>query len=156
MAARQHDRPRTKGGFVLVAEHAGFRHRGIDLTAVVEGLSDLKLEEGLRMNPHDMEELGIPAGGLVEVSLTGTTVSLAARPDPECPSGAAFFFRVEARGGLSDRRSLQPLYRLDARPLRVHLGAAGSAAARRGGGVTRKGEKAAKTGADGESHVPRG
>ena len=143
-------------GFVLVGEHAGFRHRGIDLTAVVEGLSDLKLEEGLRMNPHDMEELGIAAGGLVEVSVDGTTVSLAARPDPECPGGAAFFFHVEASGGLSHRHSLRPLYGLNARPLRVQLSVAGSASTRRGGGRPQRGRKNAVSSEDEGNHVSRG
>ena len=52
-----------RGRFVLVQEHAGFRHRGIDLAGVVEGLGELHLEEGLRMNPDDIAGLGLEPGG---------------------------------------------------------------------------------------------
>jgi len=79
-----------KGRFVLVSERASFRHRGIDLAAVVEGLGELHLEEGLRMNPDDMARLGVEPGGAVTVSADGVEAVLAARADPDCPRGAAY------------------------------------------------------------------
>ena len=55
-----------RGRFALVPERAAFRHRGIDLSAVVEGLGELDLEEGVRMHPGDLDGLGVGPGGARE------------------------------------------------------------------------------------------
>ena len=101
--------PEGKGRFLLVPEHAGFRHRGIDLPRVVEGLAELHLEEGLRMNADDMARLGVEPGGAVTINVDGARhddgaagsvrLVLAARPDPDCPRGAVYASGLELWGG---------------------------------------------------------
>jgi hypothetical protein len=101
--------PEGKGRFLLVPEHAGFRHRGIDLASVVEGLAELHLEEGLRMNADDMARLGVEPGGAVTINIDGVRhdggtagavqLVLAARPDPDCPRGAVYASGLELWGG---------------------------------------------------------
>jgi predicted molibdopterin-dependent oxidoreductase YjgC len=98
------------GRFILVPERAAFRHRGIDLADVVEGLGELHLEEGLRMCPDDLERLGVGAGGVVTVRTDGSDHVIAARPDPDCPRGAAYVTWREAWGAST-------------RPLRVRISA---------------------------------
>jgi len=94
-----------RGRFVLVVEHASFRHRGFDLAGVVEGLAELHLEEGLALHPADLARLGVEAGGELTVALDGTDLVLAARPDPDCPRGAAYLWRDEYwQGGWQPRR----------------------------------------------------
>ena len=83
------------GRFILISEQASFRHRGIDLADVVEGLGELHLEEGLAMNPDDLARLGVEEGGTVTVTLDGGDLVCAVRSDPECPRGAAFLARDE-------------------------------------------------------------
>ena len=51
-----------RGRFTLVPERAAFRHRGTDLSAVVEGLGELDLEGGVRMHPGDLDEAGRRTG----------------------------------------------------------------------------------------------
>ncbi|MBM3297778.1 MAG: 2Fe-2S iron-sulfur cluster binding domain-containing protein, partial [Candidatus Aminicenantes bacterium] len=65
----------ARGGFVLLLEAGGFRHRGIDLSHVVEGLSELKLEEGFRLHPEDISSLGLDPGGELTLAWNGTEVS---------------------------------------------------------------------------------
>jgi formate dehydrogenase alpha subunit len=93
------DAPEGKGRFLLVQEQASFRHRGIDLATVVEGLGELHLEEGLRMNPDDMARLGVETGTTVTVSAAGVDLVTRVRPDPECARGAVYAARIEAWGG---------------------------------------------------------
>jgi formate dehydrogenase alpha subunit len=115
-----------KGRFVLVSEQASFRHRGIDLAAVVEGLGELHLEEGLRMNPDDMARLGVEPGEPVTVSAEGVEAVLAARADPDCPRGAAYVASPQTwggRGGDAAPPALGQLSRLPAGPLRVRISA---------------------------------
>ncbi len=90
-----------RGRFVLVVEHSSLRHRGIDLADVVEGLGELHLEEGLAMNPDDLARLGVEPGGAVTVGLDGIDLVRAARPDPDCPRGAAYLVCDEAWEGPS-------------------------------------------------------
>jgi formate dehydrogenase (NADP+) alpha subunit len=91
--------PEGKGRFVLVPEQPAFRHRGIDLAGVVEGLGDLHVEEGLRMSPDDMASLGVEPGATVTVSQDGFALALPARPDPGCPKGAVYVSRFEPWSG---------------------------------------------------------
>ncbi len=103
------------GRFVLVPEPAAFRHRGFDLADVVEGLAELRLEAGLRLNPDDLARLGVQPGEVVTVSLEtagGGRVArvLEARLDPDCPRGAAY---------VSQPAADLPL----ARPVRVRISA---------------------------------
>jgi len=114
-----------KGRFVLVQEHAGFRHRGTDLSGVVEGLGELHLEEGLRMNADDMARLEVGPDDMVTVSIDATHLTLPVRPDPDCPRGAVYLTRIEAWGALSGRSGLEPLSRLPATPVKVSVAAGG-------------------------------
>ncbi len=43
------------------------------------------------------------------------------RADAECPRGAVYFTRPVVLGGLEHRRSLAPLFRLGANPVRVSV-----------------------------------
>ncbi len=95
-----------RGRFVLVPEPAGFRHRGIDLSDVVEGLAELRLEGGLRLNPDDLVRLGVEPGGMVTLSMEspegGRIVRvLEARSDPDCPRGAAYVSQTSPDPALS-------------------------------------------------------
>jgi len=110
-----------KGRFVLVQEHAGFRHRGTDLAGIVEGLGELHLEEEARMSPDDLAVLGVEPGGTVTVTLDGLQLVLATRPDPACPRGAIYVPRPEALGALAGRAALAPLARLSGRPRKVRV-----------------------------------
>ncbi len=120
------DRPRTVSsgadGYHLVIEPGAFRHRGIDLSFAVEGLLELGLEEGFRLHPDDLEELGIPPGGQVTLGVNGMKVSGAAKPEADCPRGTVYVHRPLACGGIPHRRSLESLYRLKAGPIQVTLG----------------------------------
>ncbi len=113
-----------RGRFTLVPERAAFRHRGTDLSAVVEGLAELDLERGVRMHPRDLDRLGIGPDGDVGIHLGGDLVVAPVRPDPACPRGAVYAVRVAAWGGLAAGERLDALARLPARPLRVRVTAA--------------------------------
>jgi formate dehydrogenase alpha subunit len=43
----------SSNGPQLIIEHEGFRHRGIDMRAVVEGLAELERAEGFQLHPVD-------------------------------------------------------------------------------------------------------
>lgn len=119
--------PRGRGRFLLIPERAGFRHRGIDLSGVVGGLGELRLEEGLRMCPEDMERLCVQPDDTVTVTIEEplhVRLSLPARPDPDCPSRTAYVTRRDAWGGLPGDSGLEQLARLPARPVRVRIASA--------------------------------
>jgi formate dehydrogenase alpha subunit len=118
------------GGRPLIVEPGGFRHRGIDMSFAVEGLSELGLEEGFRLHPEDLDELGIESGQQVILSLDGQEVSGAAKPDPDCPRGAVYVHRPFAYGGISHRRSLGALYRLGSGLAKVTVRSPGDAGTR--------------------------
>jgi len=111
------------GDFLLVAEPAGYRHRGIDISSKVGGLGDLALEEGFRMNPDDLDRLGFKSGDLVTLSfgLEKAGVPGTVKADIECPQGAIYFTRPIIMGGLKHRRELWPLYILTVNPIRVNI-----------------------------------
>jgi predicted molibdopterin-dependent oxidoreductase YjgC len=93
--------PRGPGRqFLLVPERAAFAHRGVDLAALVEGLGELGLEDGLRMSPEDIARLGIEAGDTVTVDFEGTRAAIVVTADPNCPRGTVYATRVQAWGGL--------------------------------------------------------
>jgi predicted molibdopterin-dependent oxidoreductase YjgC len=116
------------GSYSLIAEPAGFAYRGIDLTSKVEGLGELALEEGFRLNPEDLRKLRVTPGESVAVSIGKLTVTAPAKADAECPQGAIYFYRPVAYGGLEHRANLEPLYRLRNSPVKVRVRAAKSAA----------------------------
>lgn len=109
------DRPEAAvvrgAGRRLIVEAGGFRHRGIDLSFVVEGLAELGLEEGLRLHPDDMDELGVKEGERLVLRVNGLKVAGPARADADCPRGAVYVHRPSAYGGLGHRSDLEPLYR---------------------------------------------
>jgi hypothetical protein len=109
------------GGFLLIAEPAGFRHRGIDLSYVVEGLSELALEQGFRMNPDDLAKLGIKDGDLMNISVNDLEIAVIAKADEDCPAGVIYFYRPTGFGGLAPCQDLEPLYRLKANPIKVDV-----------------------------------
>ena len=116
------------GPYLLVAEPAGFGHRGIDLSSKVEGLEELALEEGFRLNPEDLGKLRLKPGEDIAISIGKVTVTGPVRPDAECPPGAIYFYRPAAYGGLERRANFEPLYRLRTTPVRVRASAARLAA----------------------------
>jgi predicted molibdopterin-dependent oxidoreductase YjgC len=111
------------GNFLLVAEPAGYRHRGIDISSKVGGLSELALEEGFRMNPEDIASHGLADGDQITVSLDNGEVvaSGPAKSNIECPKGVVYYTRPVVFGGLGHRRGLWPLYRLAENPVRVSV-----------------------------------
>lgn len=121
---RQKAGPDGKGTFLLVAEPAGFLNRGIDLSSKVEGLEELALEEGFRLNPEDLEKLQVEPGGSIIISTESFKVTGPVKADAECPRGAVYYYRPDAFGGLSHRADLEPLYRLRTNPTRVGVRAA--------------------------------
>jgi formate dehydrogenase alpha subunit len=112
------------GSFLLVTEPAGFAHRGVDLSAKVEGLEELALEEGFRMHPDDLRKLRVESGENVKISAGRITVTVRAKADVECPPGVVYYHRPVAYGGLEHRGGLEPLYRNKANPLKVRVAAA--------------------------------
>jgi len=116
------DTPTTgKGKYLLIAEPAGFRHRNMDLSHVVEGLSELAIEEGFRFNPDDLKKLGVESGGLVTISTTEMEVTSSAKADIDCPTGVIYFYVPTSFGGLAHRKGLESLYSLQENPVRVSV-----------------------------------
>lgn len=115
------------GSYLLVAEPAGFVHRGIDLSSKVEGLEELALEEGFRLNPEDLRKLRVKPGGSITISIGRLSVTGQARADAECPLGAVYFHRTVTCGSIEKRAELEPLYRMRMSPVRVNVRAARSA-----------------------------
>ncbi len=111
------------GDFWLVAEPGGYRHRGIDISSKVGGLCELALEEGFRMNPEDLEALGLESGHGLRVTWDGGKAGAEGevRADPECPRGAVFFSRRIILGGLKPGQDLGPARDLRMSPLRVRI-----------------------------------
>ncbi len=122
------DKPKAgvagSGPYLLVAEPGGFGHRGVDLSSKVEGLEELALEEGFRMNPDDLRELRVKPGGSITVSAGKITVTGLVKADTECPRGAVYFHRPVAYGGIEHRAGFEPLYRLRSSPVKVKVKAA--------------------------------
>lgn len=112
-----------RGGFLLVARPGGYRHRGIDIASKVGGLKELALEEGFRMNPDDLDSLGLRGGDSVTLAYDGgrNVTAGPVKADEECPRGVVYFTRPVVFGGLESRRGLLPLYRLGGNPIRVDV-----------------------------------
>ncbi|MBU0718777.1 MAG: molybdopterin-dependent oxidoreductase, partial [Planctomycetes bacterium] len=109
------------GSYLLVAQPGGFGHRGIDLSSKVEGLGELDLEEGFRLNPADLRALRVKPGDGITVSAGKLTVTGSAKADVECPEGVVYFFRPQTYGGLEHRAELAPLYELAVTPMKVNV-----------------------------------
>ena len=114
-----------KAEFLLVAEPAGYRHRGIDISSKVGGLGELSLEEGFRMHPEDVGSRGLKDGDAITLSFDDGTVIVSgpARSNGECPRGVIYYTRPVVFGGLRHRRELWPLYRIDENPIWVSVSA---------------------------------
>jgi anaerobic selenocysteine-containing dehydrogenase len=112
----------AEGEFLLVAEPGGYRHRGIDISSKVGGLAELGLEEGYRMNPEDIDSLGLKNGDCLTLSFDNGKISAtnAVKSDIECPKGVIYYTRPVVLGGLKHRRELWPLYNLKQNPIRVN------------------------------------
>ena len=118
----------SEGNFLLVAEPAGYRHRGIDISSKVGGLGELALEEGFRMHSEDIDSLGLKNGDRIRLSFDNGKVSAggAVRADIECPRGVIYYTRPVVFGGLKHRRELLPLYILKQNPIRVNVSRIGT------------------------------
>jgi len=119
------------GPYLLVAQPAGFAHRGTDLGSKVEGLGELALEEGFRLNPADLKRLRVKPGEAITIVMGKLEVTGPVKADDECPEGTVYFFRPSNYGGLRHRANLEPLYRMRQSPLRVSVRKPGLAATRR-------------------------
>jgi predicted molibdopterin-dependent oxidoreductase YjgC len=113
--------PAGKGEFLLIVEPAGFQHRGTDLSSVVEGLGELALEQGVRLNPEDLSRLGVEPGGRITLRVEGTKVTLKAKADGDCPAKVIYCAHPANFGGLKECRDLEPLYHLNSNPIRVEV-----------------------------------
>jgi formate dehydrogenase alpha subunit len=112
----------SEGDFLLVAEPGGYGHRGIDISSKVGGLGELGLEEGFRMNPEDIESLGLKSGDRLTLSFDNgkTSATNAVKSDIECLKGVIYYSRPVVLGGLKHRRELWPFYSLKQNPIRVN------------------------------------
>jgi formate dehydrogenase alpha subunit len=115
--------PSKKGQFLLVAELAGYRHRGIDMSSKVSGLGELALEEGFRMNPDDMESLGVKNGDPITIAWDNgkTSVPGIVNASVDYPRGVVYFTKPIAYGGLNHREIMNPLYLLNQNPILVNV-----------------------------------
>jgi predicted molibdopterin-dependent oxidoreductase YjgC len=112
-----------EGNFRLVVAPGGYRHRGIDLSSKVGGLGDLGLEEGIRMNPADLESLGLKNGDRIELIFDhgSPRVPGNVRSDAECAPGIVACARPVLFGGSDRRREPEALFRLRGNPVRVRV-----------------------------------
>ena len=113
--------PTGRGDFLLVVEQGGFQHRSMDLSALVEGLGELGLEQGLRLNPDDLNRLGARTGDPVILALDGRMLELRAKADPDCPAGTVYAYRPHNFGGLPVSPGWEILRDLPSNPVRVSL-----------------------------------
>jgi anaerobic selenocysteine-containing dehydrogenase len=113
--------PIGKGEFLLVVEPAGFQHRGTDLSYVVEGLGELALEKGVRLNPDDLAQLGVEPGGRITITVDGVKVTATTKADGDCPAKVIYCSRPPNFGGLKECKNLEPLYRLNSNPIHVEV-----------------------------------
>ncbi len=113
--------PSSQGEFLLTIEPAGFQHRGMDLSYVVEGLGELALERGVRLNPDDLARLGVAPGKPVTLAVGGAEVKVSTKADGDCPVGFIYGYRPSNFGGLMKWKDLEPLYHLNSNPIRVSV-----------------------------------
>ena len=115
--------PSLNGQFLLVAEPAGYRHRGIDMVSKVGGLKELALEEGFRLNPDDMETLGVKNSSTITIAWDNgkTIVSGIVKSCADCPRGVIYFTVPIAYGGLTHRQDMNPLFQLKQNPTPVTI-----------------------------------
>jgi hypothetical protein len=111
----------SQDGFRLIVELGGFRHRGIDLSSVVEGLFELRLEEAFRLHPADMRKLGLNNGDYIDVGQDGWLATAQVRADADCHAGAIYIHRPLALGGIVHRLGLDALFKLPGNALRVKV-----------------------------------
>jgi len=107
--------------FLLVVHPGGYTHRGIDMIPKVEGLQILNPEEGFHLNPEDAAKIGVSEGENIIVKAGSISASAPARLHPELPRGVIYLYMPEASGGLSNRASLEPLFRLAENPCPVEV-----------------------------------
>ncbi len=103
-------------GLRLIVEPGGFRHRGIDMSLVAEGLAELGLETGFRVHPDDLGELGIATGDTFVMRVNGLEIPGVAKADADCPRGTVYAYHPSAGGGRVDRANLAVLSSLKGNP----------------------------------------
>ena len=111
----------AEGNFLLVLHPEGYTHRGISITSKVEGLGILNPENGFFLSPEDACALDVSAGDLIEVSAGDASGVAPARIASELPRGVIYLFVPDAFGGLTGRKDLEQLYRLEANPVAVEV-----------------------------------
>ena len=87
----------------------------------MEGLGELALERGLRLNPDDLAKWGLAAGENVKLIVDGKNSLSPAKADSECPAGVAYLTHPVNFGGLSDCKGFESLYGLESNPIRVSI-----------------------------------
>ena len=113
--------PDGKGEFLLIVEPAGFQHRGMDLSYVVEGLGELALEQGVRLNPDDLAQLGVEPGGRITLTVDGINITATTKADGDCPAKVIYCSQPSNFGGLKERENLEPLYHMKSNPIHVDV-----------------------------------
>ena len=110
--------------FLLVAEPAGYRHRGIDISSKVGGLGELAPGRGIPDEPGG-HRLPRSEGRRSDHSIASTTERRASRVRPDRTAnarrGVIYYTRPVVFGGLGHRRALWPLYRLAENPVWVSV-----------------------------------
>jgi predicted molibdopterin-dependent oxidoreductase YjgC len=109
------------GDFLLVINRGGFEHRGMELSSMVEGLGELGLEQGLRLNPEDLRRLDVGTGEKVIVSFTGNKLEIKTREDPDCPVGVAYMYKWLNFGGMGSLKGVEFIHALPSNPVRVSI-----------------------------------
>jgi predicted molibdopterin-dependent oxidoreductase YjgC len=76
--------------FILITERNLFYYRGACLTEQVKGMSQVKDEEVLHLNPSDAGRLGIVDGAVVRVATSHGSAESVVRVTNGMPEGVAF------------------------------------------------------------------
>ncbi len=117
-----HSQPVPVTTYKLVIQPGYFSHRSVDMSAKVEGLGVLALEEGLQMNSEDLKKLGGSSGSKVKISTaSGICATVIAKSDPSIPRGCVYFTRPSAFGGLEHRADIAPLYAIHENPSPIEV-----------------------------------
>ncbi|MBU1698803.1 MAG: molybdopterin-dependent oxidoreductase [Candidatus Eisenbacteria bacterium] len=106
---------------VLALRPMGYTHRGVSLTAKVEGLQILNPETGFFLSREDAEKLGITAGDHITVRAGSIQGAAPVKIEPELQQGAIYLYIPEAVGGLMETSDLAALYRLKKNPCPVEV-----------------------------------
>jgi hypothetical protein len=88
---------------------------------VVEGLGELALEQGVRLNPDDLAQLGVEPGGRITLTVDGIKITATTKADGDCPAKVIYCSQPSNFGGLKERENLEPLYHMKSNPIHVDV-----------------------------------